>query len=151
MNKYNVVNGTAYNENTSIDVINVLENALKTRQRLQLFFGDIETGKNWNEENDTIGKIGRSCGNYKVPLLIKTSRSYGGGAILDNCIIKIRDMQTKKVLFQNPKFQQSKFEIKQSDGSAKILGYNFSLYIDGNLYSNHKTELSAKRLLNKLS
>lgn len=89
MKSYKVVNGTYYDENTPDEVIRVLENARKNRQRIRVFYGNTITGQDWGEDCDTMGYVGRSCGEVKEPLLIKTKRSDGGAAILTGCIVKI--------------------------------------------------------------
>lgn len=45
----------------------------------------------WNEQFDVTGYVGRSTGPIKVPLLIHNRRSLGGPAILDHCIIGVRE------------------------------------------------------------
>lgn len=85
--KYKVKNGTYYNINTPDKVIDWLETSRERKQRIRIFYG--KDGKAWNEEFDTIGHVGRSTGTIKIPLLIKNSRSMGGGAILDNSIVRI--------------------------------------------------------------
>ena len=68
INKYKKVNGTSYHKETSQEVINILEQTRLSCKRIRLWLG--EDGKSWNEENDIIGYIGRSTGEYKIPLLI---------------------------------------------------------------------------------
>jgi hypothetical protein len=137
--------GTAYHIETPARVCEILENARTSNQRIQIYYGDAATGKNWNEENDTRGTIGRSGGSVKVPLLIATSRSHGGGAILDHCIVKIRDRYG--VIYKCKNYKESIFEIVPSD----LPEYSHNVIIDGELYSRHKTERSAKLLVKKLS
>jgi hypothetical protein len=43
--KYNVINGTAYDSRTNEEVINVLERARIHNMRVRLFYGDTETGE----------------------------------------------------------------------------------------------------------
>jgi len=138
----------AYHEETSPLVVNALENARVNHYRIKIYLGDINTGKCWNEEHDIYGYIGLSKG-YEAyfPILVNNSRSFGGGSILDNCIVKIKESKGERVLFQASNFQQPIIEIRES----KEHGYTHSLYIDNVLYSDHKTELSAIRLKNKLS
>ena len=95
------VNGTSYRTGTPKKFIEVLENARTSfpKQRLILDWGDIKTGQSWGETNDLRGTIGRSTGTLKIPILIKTTRSMGGGAILENCIVKITDSKTKQILY----------------------------------------------------
>ena len=101
---YKLANGTYYSTMTSDEVINVIETARQNRTRLVLDYGDILTGKSWNEVYDITGRIGRSTGSIKIPLLIHNKRSLGGGAILDYCIIKISESKGKKVLYKHPKY-----------------------------------------------
>ena len=140
-------NGHCYHSETSEKVVSELEKAWYRKDRIRLYYGDVETGKNWNEESDIFGYVGFSTGKIKIPLLIPNRSCYGGGSILDNRIIKIKESKGKRILFQSSNFHQSTFEIVPSD----MKEYKFNLLIDGSLYSRHKTERGAKLLLNKLS
>ena len=136
--------GTSYAEKTSDKVIDILERARYRGERIQVFYGDTETGKNWNEEYDTIGTIGRSTGTYKITLLIKNKRSMGGGSILTDRIIAIK--QGKNVLYKAANFVEDVYTIVDSD----MKEYAKNTLINGVLHGRHKTELSAQRLINKL-
>lgn len=107
--KYKVVNGTAYHEETPDAVIEVIEEALHSNRAicLRFCFGDTETGKDWCEENYTIGYIGRSTGEIKVPLLLKSTKSSGGDALLDHCVVKIDKKEPSKLyqeVYRHPKY-----------------------------------------------
>ncbi len=106
MKKYKEIEGTSFDSETPLQVCFILNEYMNKspRKRLILDYGDSITGQSWGEVNDIRGTIGRSTGTVKIPLLIKTSRSYGGGAILDNCIVKITDSETKKVIYQHEKY-----------------------------------------------
>ena len=93
------VNGTFYHDKTPREVIDILEAARLSRSRLRLWYGS--DGRCWNEENDTIGRIGRSTGSQKIPILIKSKRSLGGGGILDHCIIRI-DSAPRHTVYRSP-------------------------------------------------
>ena len=135
----------AYHEETPEPLIRELERARIARRRIKIYLGDPKTGKNWNEENDTTGTIGLSRGHHaRYPILLETVRSSGGGTLMDDRILKLK--VEGRTVYTHPNFKQSKFEIVQS----KEPGYTHSLLIDGILYSNHKTERSAKLLMNKL-
>lgn len=127
-------NGTCYHKETCQAVVDVLENARLNNKRIRIYYG--KNGKSWNEENDIIGYIGRSCGIIKIPLLIKNSRSYGGGGLLDHCIVKIVNISSKRVEYIHKKFSQSLFE---AEGTA--------VYQDGKDFApNCKNVLQAERL-----
>ena len=144
MEKYNIVNGTCYNEKTPQAVINVLEAARVTKTRIKVYFGDIKTGKDWCEVNDTAGYVGRSTGNHKIPILVSKINSYGGGALLDGCIVKIRESKGSKVLYTAYNYQAPKLELKQ-------VGSLTELYVNDTHYSTHDTPEVANRLMKRLS
>lgn len=95
--------GTWFAPGTDSRVKTILEAARDNGTRLRLHYGDVETGAAWSDKPES-GKIGRSMGPLKVPLLIRTRRSSGGEAILTNCIVKIEGAATKRVLFAHPGF-----------------------------------------------
>jgi hypothetical protein len=101
-----IVNGTSYHIDTPEKAINVLENARLNKIRLLLDYGDNETGKSWNEMYDILGRVGRSSGSEKVPILMFNSNSIGGSCILDNCIVKISTSKGKQILYQHPNYHK---------------------------------------------
>ena len=86
----NIVNGTHYHDKTPQDVIDVLERVRANQWRIRVHYGNPFTGQDWNESYDVSGRIGRSMGPVKVPLLIHNARSLGGPAMLDQHIVRIR-------------------------------------------------------------
>ena len=106
--KYKTVNGTSYHNETSDNIINVLEHCRMNNVQIILDYGDVSTGQSWGGCYDIAGTIGRSCGGNKIPLLIKTKRSMGGGRILDHCIIKILSSKGKEVLYSHSNYKPAK-------------------------------------------
>ena len=104
LEKYVVVDGTSYRKETSPEVIKVLGEAQKSRERLRFRLGDVKTGRDWGDDNER-GVVGRSTGSIKIPLLIKTSRSSGGGALPDDAIVKIVG-SNGRTLYQHPAYYQ---------------------------------------------
>ena len=105
--KYLVYNGTAYHEETDPALVTWLETMRAVTQcgkpsRVRVFLGDPKTGRDWGECYGVTGYIGRSMGPIKIPLLVYNSRSYGGGALLDHCIVKLVSIKTKRVLWVHP-------------------------------------------------
>lgn len=138
---YQVVNGTAYHAETCQEVIDILENALYCKERIRVFFGDTLTGKDWLEENDTIGTIGRSTGNIKIPLLLKNSSSYGGGALLDHCIVKITI--DKITVYEHENYHLGELTIEEIDMNE----YTHRVCIDGEEHANFKTRERAENYI----
>jgi hypothetical protein len=128
-------NGLYFYEGTSEGVMKVICNNLHG-DRLRIWFGDKVTGKSWDEENDVCGYIGRTTGNKPISILLNNQQSSGGGAILTNCIVKIVNTKTKRVLYQHPNFSQSLFT-----------AVGCSVLQDGDTFApNCKSEVSAQRL-----
>lgn len=141
MNKqYKQIGGMSFDIRTPDTVCNILAQYAGRRDvRLRLYYGDTETGRCWMEEYDTIGYIGRSTGQIKIPLLIKNSRSLGGGAILDHCIIKITVGGV--TLYEHPLFNMPAVTVNND-----YSGHGWQVLIDGKVYANCKTKKQAERL-----
>ena len=152
---YKIYNGTAYHIDTPIEVIIELETARIARQfgcrlRLRLFLGDPTTGRDWGEEHDVIGYIGRSMGPIKIPLLIHSQRSYGGSGLFGNCIVKIVDVQTKRTVYQHPAYHQPAYTLgapalNPDRVPVDLEKYKVGVYGDGKIVANFKTEDQARR------
>lgn len=99
-----VLHDTWYHKNTPKDLVRLLDALYQTKQRVMLVYGNIFTGVPWDLDanNSNRGFIGKSSGSKRVPLLVKTSRSPGGDAILDLYILQIRDSRGGKVLYNRP-------------------------------------------------
>ena len=143
--------GTYYSNETPDDLIRVLDSLRGTHQRVKIYLGDRETGRDWMEEDGKIGKIGRSSGPIKVPILLRTMNSQGGGAILEDCIVKIATSPagSARVLYQHPRYYQPAMEIT-NEGLEGKPEYTHTLRIGGEVYSRHTSERSAKKLASLL-
>jgi hypothetical protein len=116
MKQYKQVNGTSYDARTPDEVVAILENARQNRTRLHVSLGETEgpeAGKDWLEENDVYGFIGRSTGSIKIPLLVHSRRSRGGPGLLDHAIVRIRTSQGGKILWQHPSYHHGQIEIRR--------------------------------------
>ena len=98
--EYKLVNGTSYDKRTDDKVIEVLEHCRTNNIRIVLDYGDTKTGKSWNERYGVTGRVSRSCGSSKIPILPYNKRSMGGGAILTHCIIGIKSSKGKVTLYR---------------------------------------------------
>jgi len=76
-----------------------LNRARENRIRIVVDYGDVKTGESWGEQYDIVGYVGRSTGRIKVPLLVFNSRSLGGGAMLDHCILTVKTSAGKRLLY----------------------------------------------------
>lgn len=93
-----------FNDETNDGVKQCIEHCYNSNNRIRIWYGDTKTGVSWLDEYDTTGTIGRSTGRQKIPLLIKNSRSSGGGGILCHCIIRIDVIGSRRTIYKHPLF-----------------------------------------------
>lgn len=101
-----LASGTCYHVETPEPVIEVLETVRQNQRKVRLYYGNTQTGQSWFDEHDVIGRIGRSTGPIKVPLLIEPGE-IGGPALLDHCIIRVDSPRT--TLYQHQQFRTGAF------------------------------------------
>lgn len=138
--QYNVVGGTSFHKDTPIGLCNLLNDLRETRTNIRVFLGDTKTGRCWNEEYDVIGRVGRSTGTAKIPLLVPRN-AIGGPALLDNCILRIQETYTKAVLYQHPKFVMPEFIIVPTLQAEK---YKAEVYHDNAVIARFETVKKAE-------
>lgn len=106
--RYKVVNGTYYHPDTPDDVIAWMETFReRNNQRIEVAYGDPNTGKDWQERNFTQGYVGRSIGPVKISLLIHNRRSLGGCSLTTENILKIAYANKgycPRVVWQHPNY-----------------------------------------------
>jgi hypothetical protein len=146
-------NGTTYHEETPDEVIRVLENARQNRTRLHISLGDQQTGRDWLEEFETHGYVGRSMGPIKVPLIVANRRSLGGASILDHCIVRIRTSAGGRVLWQHPSYHHGQLQIRQKTEPVTLPdGRTLTVDVlrDGELHASFESIEKARRWVHKL-
>lgn len=105
--------GMYYHDETTDEMIHILENIKNNHTRVRFHWGNTTTGEDWGDTYDVTGTIGRSTGAVKVPLLIHNARSMSGGAILTHCIVKITQSRNKNyVIYQHPLYHTKKEDQK---------------------------------------
>ncbi len=153
MKEYNTINGTSYDVRTPSEVVAILENARQTRTRLHVSLGDSESGRDWLEENDVYGFIGRSTGSIKVPLLIHNRRSIGGPSLLDHCIVRVRESAGGRVLYQHPQYHHGQLHIRQKAEPVTLLDgrrLNVDVLRDCEIHASFEGMDKVRRWLHKL-
>ena len=156
MQQYKIVNGTSYDARNPDAVVAVLEHARQHRQRLHVSLGETEgpqAGRDWLEEFETQGYVGRSMGPVKVPLLVANRRSTGGGAILDHCVVRIRTSSGGRVLYQHPKYHHGQLEIRRKPEPLTLPDHRVltvDVLRDGQLHASFENFEKARRWVHKL-
>ena len=130
---------THFDENTPESVKSILQSELHSENRLRLFYGDVQTGKDWEEEYDVMGYIGRSTGTKPILLLINNKNSSGGPAILTNCIVKIT--KNGYTVYSHLNYHHEQHQIKPSS----LDGYVEDVYGDDELTARFKKPGQAQK------
>jgi hypothetical protein len=130
--------GTCYHADTPEPVIDLLETVRLNQRKVRLFYGDPKTGQSWFDEHDVIGRIGRSTGPIKVPLLIEPGE-IGGPALLDQCIIRIDS--PRKTLYQHEQFRVGEFTLVRS----QLKRHPWTVLIDQILQARFEDKRQAQR------
>lgn len=99
-------------DNVDAKLVSIILQYRGSKERLRLFYGDIHAGRSWNEEYNVMGSIGRTCGNFKVPVLLNNSRSYSGEAISIGSLIRIDEISSHRTLWQVPGFHVEKLYVQ---------------------------------------
>ena len=132
---------TWYIPGTPPNVINILEAYRSNKRLIRLFFGDGQTGRDYCEEWDVVGTIGRSAGSMKTPLLMADS-SEGGGAISTNAIVRMMDVASNRELYRHPEYKVPQIRI-EAGSDPELPQYPFVAYRDDDLVARFKTAFDA--------
>lgn len=144
--QYNITDdGTYFDARTNERVVKALQQARRAQCTIRLFQGDTETGVAWNEEYDVVGRVSRSMGPHKVPILINNRRSMGGGAILDHCVIGIimRDRSNAmQWLYRHPNIDLGVWDVKGNDDTPLLKA---EVFCNGQVHARFDTTVKAQR------
>ena len=138
-----VTSGTCYHQETSDQVIRLLEKLQNNGIEVRIFYGDTQTGQSWHDEFEVVGRIGRSTGSIKIPLLVPKG-DCGGPGLLDHCIIRIDSREG--TLYQHKKFRVG--DMTLSKGATK--SYPWEVIIDSVLHARFKKNVEAIRFMDFL-
>lgn len=117
-----------------------LSECYRQKRRVRLWYGDRKSGESYFEDFETTGRIGRSCGDFKIPLVIANSRSWGGGALLVGSLIRVDDIKARKTLWKVPNYYDKLelFHVKGNKLPWQVCGRSTTL-------ACFETEEKAKR------
>lgn len=128
---------TWFTPDTDPKVERILQRAINANPTvvLRLFYGDVQTGRDWCEEWSVVGAIGRTGGIYKVPLVLEALRDSNGertfakygDSINTKSVLRIIDVDSGRELYRHESYQVPEFEVRASVGTAAAAGLDFSV------------------------
>jgi hypothetical protein len=103
-----ILNGTSYK--ASPELAQIIERCRLSGKRFRFHLGDPESGQAWGDVD--IGKIGRSVGPVKIPIVLSNRRSMGGHGLLDHCVIMIEHANKSDggVVWKHPTYQTNEIQ-----------------------------------------
>lgn len=117
---------TWHDPDASHKVCKIIDRCIKNGTRVRLFYGDTDSGRDWREENDVLGTIGRTLGPFKSPILIPKGKN-GGTMVLERHLVKIMDADSRHTLWAHERYKAPVFSIRE-DGKPK---FPFAVTMDG--------------------
>ena len=152
--EYKVCDGTFYSADALDGAILALEYARTNQIRVRIFYAyktaeekergvkdsEFDVLEVWNEEFDCVGRLGRSNGNIKVPILLSSASSHYGSPILESRIVLIKTTDGR-VLFSADglKFPEWKVNADSDKKTCELL-YKTSLMEDFKVYATCRNE-----------
>lgn len=136
-----------FDDNTCDKVKKALIDCYNAKSRIRVWYGDTDTGVSWLEEYDVVGTIGRSSGQAKIPLLIKNSRSIGGGGILCHCIIRIDVIGSRRTIYEHPLFYVPTLGVYPNLDDETKVPYPFIVLKYGTIQARFKTKGQAHKYI----
>lgn len=130
--------GTWFNFETPTKVRTILDRYRNEGGQLRIFYGDRKTGRCWMEENDVLGRVGRSTGTMQIPILIEEGEC-GGAGILDSSIVRIIDADTREELYRQKNYHLPEMELRHVDTALATQGYTHGAWVQNREgeFSNH--------------
>lgn len=110
---------TYFDPGTDPKAARALEICRRDGRKVRLVLGDTATGRCWLDEHDVVGRIGRSAGTLKVPLLIEPGED-GGAAILTNCLLRLIDWDSGRDLYRHPAYRVPGLAIQRAPKQADL-------------------------------
>jgi hypothetical protein len=118
-------NNTEIFKNVNEKLIHILERCRKNNTRIRVWYGS--NSKVWLEEYDVIGRINRTTGRIKIPILLNNKRSFSGEELLVHRIVRIDDIKEKKTIYKLDGYEMPNFKIREVKIYNNILSYQVLL------------------------
>ena len=110
---------TYFDPGTDPKAAKALETCRRDERKVRIMYGNTETGECWMEEHDVVGRIGRSGGTLKSPLLIEPGEC-GGIAILTACVLRVIAWDSGRDLYRHPAYRAPTLSLRHAPQDEKL-------------------------------
>lgn len=113
-NMFRVVGDPFYcDQKTVDDVRNVLTDIYHKRsltsKRIRVWYGNVETGRAWNDMFNVCGYVGRNMDRYPRPTVMQFKSSIEGEVLATNKIVRIDIVESGETVYSHEKFHIAPF------------------------------------------
>lgn len=127
---------TFFDPDTAPEVQRILEAYRLSGRTLRVFLGDAQTGRDWLDEHDVTGTIGRSMGPIKIPLLVPKGKD-GGCGLLTACIVRLVDATSMREVYRHPGYHLPTFDIVPCTDAK---GFVEAVLVKGEIHARFRKE-----------
>lgn len=131
---------TWFHPDTPVEVRQILERYRESGNRIRIFYGDKETGRDWLEDTCVTGVISRLDGFFRKPILVGDGNDWGS-CILDHHLVKLMDVVSRKVLWTHPGYREPSMQIV----SARQGAFPHTVLVDGGPHKHFQSHAQATR------
>lgn len=135
---------TWFDGRTPEKVQKALETYRKSGEKVRIFYGDVVTGRDWLDEYDMIGRVGRSMGPMKSPLLIAPGEC-GGPSMLTSCIVRIIDIASGNEVYRHAQYHRPTMALVTAADYDQVAGYSHSVQVES-LSGHMETQANFKSI-----
>lgn len=150
--EYIICGGLFYPKQAPSGVVTALDYARRSETRIQVFYGDPQTGKHWNEERETTGYVAPAKGARPLPILVFSKRTSGGPFVMCENVLKIVVNSGRRVLYEAPTWRDQVFTTR----TCRFVGDDGRLLttevlIDGQVEARFESSAAAARYIARMS
>lgn len=134
--------GTYYRDTTPPAVVAALDEAIRSGAPVRVVPGDAVTGRSWLEEWDVCGRVFRTMGPIKAPLLLPSPQSMGGGIILADSLVRLFVKGVER--YKHPLFNQASLVLSTLPEHTER-GLPVAVLADGKVHARFRSAEEAAR------
>jgi hypothetical protein len=142
---------TWFDARTPKKVQRVLEEARKSKSRLRIFYGDTDTGRDWMEEFDMVGRVSRSTGTMKIPELRSAAAADSSPTLRTHCIVRIIKVKTGEECYRHKTYHCPRMELHEAADYDRFDGYTHTIKVEKeglmDPYGNFKSQPDAEAFM----
>lgn len=125
---------TWFHPDTPVELQAILERCRENRTPVRCFFGNPKTGRDSLEEFNVTGRVGRSTGILRIPLLVPDG-DCGGDSLSSERVVKLVATRSGRVLWQHAAYHIPQLALVPDESHP---GITWRLDVDGQCQARYR-------------